>query len=259
MIRELLTHPLARGVDLDSPQTGALKKRILQEKKFLKHIYEEWYGEIVSALPPIRGPVLELGSGPGFLRDYLPEAITSDVVVFPDLSVVLDAHRMPFKTDSLRAVVMIDVLHHLCDSRLFFQEAARCVTTGGAIIMVEPWVSAWSRFMYKNFHHEPFDPDTPQWEFKSSGPFSGANGALPWMIFHRDISIFEREFPQWRIKQIKLTMPFSYVISGGITIRAMAPARMYRIIRKFEDSLHAWMNKLAMFAFIVLEKSAKSA
>lgn len=55
-----------------------------------------------AALPQTDGPVLEVGSGPGFLRDLIPNLITSDILRVNGLSVVLDGSEMPFATGSLR-------------------------------------------------------------------------------------------------------------------------------------------------------------
>jgi len=45
---------------------------------------------------------------------------------------------LPFADDTLRAIVMTDVLHHLQNLRRFFKEASRCVEVGGKVIMIEP-------------------------------------------------------------------------------------------------------------------------
>ena len=198
--------------------------------------------------------MLELGSGAGFLRETMPQVITSDLLPLPDLSVVLDAGRLPIRDESLTAIVMIDVLHHLPDVELFFREAGRCVKQGGRIVMIEPWVTPWSRFVYGRLHHEPFDPERDEWGFPSSGPLSGANGALPWMVFHRDFKRFSRKFPQWRRESVKLDMPFSYLVSGGVSLRSLAPGAAYRAVRRLEKRLDRWMDKLAMFAYITLTR-----
>jgi hypothetical protein len=57
--------------------------------------------------------------------------------------------------------------------------------------MIEPWVSTLSRPIYTRLHHEPFNPDAKDWSFPDTGPLSGANGALPWIIFQRDRHHFE--------------------------------------------------------------------
>ncbi|MGO9567094.1 MAG: class I SAM-dependent methyltransferase [Desulfomonilaceae bacterium] len=254
MIRQLLVHPLARDLDLDDPQTTVVRRRILQSKGFLRQIYHEWYRRALTALPQTNGPVLELGSGAGFLRDSFPELITSDILQVKGLSVVLDANEIPFKRASLRAIVMIDVLHHLCRPRRFLREATRCVKPLGRLVMIEPWVTNWSRLVYSRLHHEPFDPESGEWEFPMKGPLSGANGALPWILFQRDRSQFAAEFPQWRVESIQPQMPISYLLSGGVSLRGFAPARAYGPVKRLEERLQPWMDKLAMFAQITLER-----
>jgi SAM-dependent methyltransferase len=253
MIRRILAHPLARDLDLDDPQTTAIRRRILRSKGFLRQIYYKWYRDVLAALPPTEGPVVELGSGAGFLRDLFPELITSDILYVEDLSVVLDANQMPFGNGSLRAIVMIDVLHHLGRPRTFLREATRCVKPSGRMVMIEPWVTNWSRIVYSRLHHEPFDPESREWEFPAGGPLSGANGALPWILFQRDRLQFTAEFPQWQIKSIEPQMPISYILSGGVSLRGFAPAKAFTSVRRLEERLEPWMDKLAMFAQITLE------
>ncbi len=254
ILTDLLTHPLARGLDPDDPETTIACRRIIRGKPFLRQIYDEWYRLIVASLPHGEAPILELGAGPGFLSDYIPDLITSDFLRVPELSLVLDAHQMPFRDGLLRAIVMTDVLHHLPHARRFFSEASRCVGAGGAIIMIEPWVTAWSTFVYSRLHHEPFDTSTPDWDFPRKGPLSGANGALPWILFHRDSALFRSEFPEWRVKSIKPLMPFSYLLSGGLSLRSLMPGAAFGPVRYFENLLEPWIAKLAMFAHIVLER-----
>ena len=120
--------------------------------------------------------------------------------------------------------------------------------------MIEPWVTPWSRFIYTRLHHEPFEPETALWEIPATGPLSGANGALPWVIFARDRVTFEREFPQWRIGLIKPIMPFRYLLSGGVSLRGLAPAWSSGLWKQIESALGGWNNQLAMFAQIVLRR-----
>ena len=127
--------------------------------------------------------------------------------------------------------------------------------SGGVIVMIEPWVSSWSRFVYQRLHHEPFRPESAEWEFPSSGPLSGANSALPWILFERDRSLFEREFLIWKIQEIDRFMPFRYLLSGGISLRSLTPAWSFGFWQEIEEGLKPWMGKLAMFAKIVLQRA----
>ncbi len=254
-----LAEPLTRGLDLDDPRTTALRRDILQHKEFLRRIYDEWYRRIAAVVPPGAGDVLELGSGAGFLKDYLPDAITSDVFPCPGVDRIVDAQALDFAPASLRAIVMIDVLHHLPQVRRFLAGAARCVRPGGVIVMVEPWITAWSRRVYRHLHHEPFDVAAPQWEFPPSGPLSGANGALPWIVFARDRAGFEREFPQWRVAALEPIMPIRYLLSGGMSVRSLMPGWTFAAWRWAEGALHPLMHWLAMFALIVLTRTQVAA
>ena len=114
-----------------------------------------------------------------FLRDYIPGLITSEILPVPEISVALDAQALPFGEQSLRAVVMTNVLHHIARPRDFFAEAGRCVRDGGALIMIEPWVSLWSKLIYKNLHHEPFDPECCAGSSRRVAPFRGRTGPFP--------------------------------------------------------------------------------
>ena len=256
MLKSLLAHPLTRGLDLDDPRTTQLRREIIQRKSFLHQIYQEWYAIVAGRLPRGVGAIVELGAGAGFLSDFVPDLISSEVFICPGIDVVLSGLDLPFVADSVQGIVMIDVLHHLPQPRRFFCEAARCVRPGGVIAMIEPWVTPWSRLIYTRVHHEPFNPEAREWEFPTSGPLSGANGALPHILFARDRAQFEREFPMWQIRTIEPMMPFRYLLSGGVSMRSLMPGWSFNWWRGLEKLLHPVMGELAMFAHIVLQKRA---
>ncbi|MDR1885043.1 MAG: class I SAM-dependent methyltransferase [Synergistaceae bacterium] len=255
MIRELLAHPLARGMDIDSPGTTLVRNRIIQGKPFLKKLYFEWYRELLNSVPDMEGKILELGSGAGFLKDLSPEVITSEVLECEGVDRRIDACKhIPFEAGELKAILMTDVFHHLPDVEVFFDESSRVVAAGGVISMLEPWVTPWSSLIYSRLHHEPFDPKSPHWKFEPAGPLSGANGALPWIVFSRDRGIFERKFPNWRIEAIRLMMPIAYLLSGGVSMRSLFPGWGYSLVRSAERALGRFNREIAMFAFITLRR-----
>ncbi|MGB2705877.1 MAG: radical SAM protein, partial [Candidatus Omnitrophota bacterium] len=67
---------------LDDPQTTLLHRDIIQKKPFLRRIYTDFYNRFkgtASDFPP--GALLvELGSGGGFIKDVIPNVITSDIL-----------------------------------------------------------------------------------------------------------------------------------------------------------------------------------
>ncbi|MEE9530430.1 MAG: methyltransferase domain-containing protein, partial [Syntrophobacteria bacterium] len=147
MLKNLLAHPLTRGLDIDDPRYTELRRSLIRNKSFLRQIYEEWYEAIAALLPLDKDLVLELGSGGGFLVKFIPKLITSEIFYNRHVKMVLDGSGLPFANESLSGIVMTDVLHHLPQPRQFFTEASRCVRPGGLVIMIEPWVTPWSRLV----------------------------------------------------------------------------------------------------------------
>ena len=238
-------------LDLDDPQTTEQRLALIRRKPFLEAIYREWYDAIAH---DVRGErVVELGSGAGFLREHLPRAITSEVFFVRHVDLVFDARALPLRSESIDALVLVDVLHHVPDARAFFGEAVRALRRGGRVVMIEPWVTPWSRLIYSNFHHEPFRPAATTWEFASTGPLSGANGALPWILFDRDRAQFEKEFPALRIESIAPLMPLRYLLSGGLSMPSLVPSWTFKFFRAIDRAL---ARPMAMFAKIVVEKSS---
>jgi SAM-dependent methyltransferase len=256
MLRNWLAHPLTRNLDINDPRTTELRWQIIRQKAFLRRIYQEWYISIAAHLPRGSQPVLELGAGGGFLREYIPGLLTSDVFYYSQASVVLDGQHMPFGEGALRAIVMTDVLHHIPRARQFFAEAVRCLRPGSKIIMIEPWMTPWSRWVYTHLHYEPCLPDAPNWEFAGSGPLSGANDALPWIIFDRDRGRFSNEFPLLEIELVQPMMPFRYIVSGGVSMRSLMPGWSFGFWRGLENSLDRCMPSLGMFALVVINRKA---
>jgi SAM-dependent methyltransferase len=254
-LQRLLEHPMTRGMDIDDPSTTDLRNEIVQSKPLLRTIYEEWYSLICDHLPAVNGPVLELGSGAGFLRMRIPDLIASEVFACRNLRVVLDGQSLPFRSQCLRAVVMTNVLHHIPKPAAFLGEACRCLLPGGSILMIEPWVSWWSRIVYTHLHHEPFDTEQEEWSHSFGGPLSGANGALPWIIFERDRARFEQEFPSLHIHQVQPIMPFRYLFSGGVSMRQLVPTFLDPACVTIERALGPWMKHWAMFAFVTVSRS----
>lgn len=256
VLKSLLAHPRTRGLDIDDPGTTDLRRQIIREKRVLRGVYHRWYTELAKHVPDTDAWALELGSGAGHMDRHVPRLIRSDVFDCSGLDLVADARQLPLADQSLRAILMVDVLHHIPSVERFFTEAARCLEPGGVMAMVEPWNTAWARWVYQNLHHEPFRPDADSWTFPSSGPLSGANGALPWIVLERDRARFEREHPGWSVQRLEPIMPLRYLVSGGVSLRSLWPGVAEPALVAFERVLSPWRHRLGMFAVIVLRREA---
>src|SRR2546427_6634849 len=83
--------------------------------------------------------------------------------------------------------------------------------------------SPFARFFFKNFHHEPYEDARAEWSFSQSDSMMDSNQALAWMVFVRDRAEFERRFPGLKIEKLEYMPWFTYLLSGGVTMRNMFP------------------------------------
>jgi len=255
-LKALLTHPMASRVHPDSTQYHSIRTHIIQQKKLLKRIYFNWYRILGKSVPQNTGGiVLEIGSSTGLIKQVISGAVTSDIVNTSGVDMVFDAQYLPFKKDALRAIVMVDVFHHIPDVERFLSEATRCVRRGGVIAMIEPWATLWSAWIYKYFHQETFDRHAADWKFQRGGPLTASNQALPWIVFKRDRKVFEKKFREWKMTNTTLHSPIKYLLSGGISMRTLWPDQLYSMLRLIEYLLRPLNRYVAMFATIVLKKA----
>jgi SAM-dependent methyltransferase len=239
---------------LDDPRATLAHREIILRKPFLKRVYEDWYATFTKEEKEHpKGKFLEIGSGGGFLKDVFPGIITSDILALECCDMVFSAEEMPFKNAELQGIFMLNVFHHIPHPWKFLGEAERVLAKGGKVIMIEPANSLFSRFIYRNFHHEPFEP-SGKWEIESSGPLSGSNQALPYIYFQRDREKFEKNFPSLKIKRIQYHTPLKYLISGGVSMRPLVPTWSYGFFSAVEWLISPLSRVLGMFATVELEK-----
>lgn len=241
-------------IPLDRPERTLLHRRIILSKSFLRKLYVEWYESFIRALaciPP--GPVVELGSGGGFFKDLYPSVLSSDVLPLITNDITFSAMQMPLRVSSVSGICMIDTFHHLPDVSRFLSESERVLKTGGKLLMIEPASSAWGKLVYTGLHHEAIDPRA-DWRMPSSGPLSGANIALPWIVFIRDRALFERCHPRLQIERVTYHTPLRYLLSGGVSFSSFAPSCSFLLFRRVDRALVSLSRQLSMFMTISVRK-----
>jgi SAM-dependent methyltransferase len=211
--------------ELDDPQRGEELRRLIQAKPALRSYYLNAYRRYSQCLErcPSEGIALELGSGGGFAKKVIPEMLTSDTLPYSGVDKVIDATKMPFDDGTLKAIFMLNVFHHIPDVGAFLKEAQRCLKPEGHLLIVDQhpgWIG-WP--IYRFLHHEPFDPSAQDWRFHSTGPLSGANGALAWIVFRRDRDKFKALFPMLEILKYEPHTPLGYWLSGGLKHWSLLP------------------------------------
>lgn len=241
--------------NLDTPENIHILRRIIHRKYFLEQTYISFYQDILNRIKdvPADGEVIELGSGASFLKRFAPHIVTSDILPYSGVDKTFSVLNMPLKDSSVSAFVMVDVFHHVKDSKAFLKEMNRCLKPNGKIVMIEPANTPWSRLIYTNFHHEPFQPDAG-WGFSEGGPLSGANMALPWIVFCRDRQVFMREFPELQLSNIHIHTPVKYLLSGGLSVRQLLPSCLYPVVSLVELILSPLSSLVGMFKTVEFRK-----
>jgi SAM-dependent methyltransferase len=222
----------------------------------LRQLYGRWYGRVREHLPALR-PWVELGSGPGFAREFIPELELTDVVQAAWHDRQVDAGALPFADGGVGALVLFDVLHHLPSPAAFLDEAARVLAPGGRLVACEPYVSPLSYPVYRFLHEEGLEMGVdPLAEARASGgdPFE-ANQAIPTLLFERDARALARRVPALRLRHLERLAGPAYPASGGFSRGPLLPAPLWRALLALEDRLPAAAFRLIGFRLLaVLEK-----
>jgi len=137
----------------------------------LRAVYADIYQAI--GVSCSEGPTLEIGSGIGVSREFIPKVVTSDVVQTPYVDLEMSAYDIkPPETGCWANIFAIDVLHHLMTPLQFLQSAASALAPGGRLILVEPAATMGGCLFYRLFHPEPVEPRkiVPPFAFQPNGP-----------------------------------------------------------------------------------------
>lgn len=244
------------SVDLNNPDRFYEIRATLKNKATLKSLYQEVYQKYTDCISrsAANGSVVEIGSGAGFVKDVIPNMITSDAISYPNIDRVMNATQLDFPDNSLSCICMFNVLHHIPNTPAFFREAIRCLIPGGRVFMVEPYAGWLSSFIFLYIHHEDFDTKVTSWEFKSNGPVSDANNALPSVIFERDRNRFCEEFPELSIVQFQPHTPLRYWMTGGLKKWSLLPRWAYGMSTWLDSKLVKISPRLGSFVDIELVK-----
>lgn len=231
-----------------------------KKKKIIRVIYGDWYRQIIKDLKSTEKKTLELGAGSGNFKEFKPGVTSSDIEFCEWLDVCHDAHFLPFRTGSVANIVMIDVLHHLAHPIRFFEEVSRVLEKGGRIVLLEPFPTVFSLFIYKRYHPEPFIMgvdyfvENEEVDTLKKDPWE-ANQAAAYLLFFKFREKFLRYFEgEFRIIKQKRMSCILYPASGGFENKAMIPDILIPVFNVLELILTPFRRWLAFRCYIVLER-----
>jgi SAM-dependent methyltransferase len=241
-------------------------RRVWREKPALQDVYRVWFDLIRESIPA-GGRVLEVGAGPGFLKAYVRERdpalrwSASDVLRAPWLDLAANGLRLPLSAGGTDAIVGLDVLHHFAHPQHFFTEAARVLRPGGRIVVVEPWVTAFSYPIYRFLHQEGCTPGLDPWNPFSLAPdaakdaFDG-DAAVVWSI------VRSTPASQWRElgfapPRIVVLNGFAYLASLGFKPGSLLPRPLVAPLQGLDRLLGGAARWLGLRALAVWDRESR--
>jgi SAM-dependent methyltransferase len=241
-----------------SPDPRQLERdRVWNEKPTLRLLYTDYYRRLIAACP--NGPLLDVGGGAAHVKQVRPDVLSVDILPFPGIDVVGDAHFLPFPDGKFTGIIMIDVLHHLERPIVFLNEAARVLRPGGVLAMIEPGMSTVAYPFYRHLHQEPsdilVDPFLPGPAKSSRDPYD-ANQAIPTLLLSEaNRPRLSELVPLLAVQQIDWLSLFAFPLSGGFKSWCLIPSQLARALLRFEDRLPGSLREFFGFRiFATLQK-----
>jgi hypothetical protein len=101
---------------------------------------------------------------------------------------------------------------------------------------------------------DPYRPEANEWRFDTSGPLSGANGALAWIVFRRDLGLFQKRFPRLRLEMYRPHSPLRYWISGGLKGWTLVPGTAFPLATSVDRMIARIWPRMSSFVDIEVRK-----
>ena len=235
-------------------------RKVWEEKETLRIIYLDYYRRMLAALGRVEGPILDIGGGSAHVKDFHDDVVTLDILPFPGIDVVADAHDMPFADASFAGIIMLDVLHHLERPVAFMREAARVLQPGARLAMIEPGITPLSWPFYNFLHQEPVilsqDPFAMTERCPDKDPFD-SNQAIPTLMFGRKKAIERLTDAVGDLKVVEtdwLSL-VAYPLSGGFKRWCLVPPKVAAWAIAAENRVPFALRRLTAFRLLaVLER-----
>jgi SAM-dependent methyltransferase len=201
------------------------------KKPILRKIYFKFYKTIQEALNKnIPGKIVELGSGIGNLKLCVPECVCTDLFPSPWIDQVENAYELSFGDNSLNALILFDVWHHLKYPGTILREFNRVLAKNGRLIIFDPDISFLGFIVYGLFHPEPvryfskIEWDAPEGtDFKKLEYYAAQGNAS--RVFRK--KKYAAELNDWRVVSISRMASISYIASGGYSRKQLYPDKLY--------------------------------
>lgn len=258
---DLLRDPSVKDMDVNAGDRISVHSQIFQRRRMLREVFTEFHHQfhrLDRRYFSGDGLRIELGAGVAPIRETYPDVLATDVVAGPGLDRILDAQNMDLEAGSVRAFFGQNCFHHFPHPENFFAELGRVLSNGGGAVLLEPYHGPVASVFYPGLHRtEGFDKKFPSWNTPVSGPMSGANQALSYIVFDRDRKEFEKQFPNLKIVHQEVCSNYlKYLLSGGLNFRQLSPNWTTPAVDAVQGILSPLNKWIGLHHVIVLRKGA---
>ena len=225
-------------------------------KPLLQAIYGGFYKRILALIDgTVPGRIVEIGSGIGNLKEYLPRTVATDLFPNPWLDIVCDGYELPFRDGTISHLILFDVFHHLEAPNAFLSGARRVLNQNGRVILFEPYIG-WSSFaVYGLAHHEPIGwrkPINTAEQLAQPRRYYAAQGNATRLFFRREVPNWPRG---WKVFHAEAITCFHYLLSGGFSKPSLYPKCFLQPIKAVDQVLSRWPNLFAGRCLIGLQRA----
>jgi SAM-dependent methyltransferase len=230
------------------------------KKKVLREIYSSFYQliskELDTSLP---GKIVEIGSGIGNLKAFVPDCICTDLFPNPWIDQVENSYQLSFEDNSLSAIILFDVWHHLEYPGNALKEFKRVLLPKGKVIIFDPDISLLGFFIYGLFHHEPvgyfkkikwLSPEDT--DLLKLGYYASQGNASRIFLSNK----FHNELNDWNQLKTNRIASISYAGSGGYRGKQLYPDKLYPMVRYIDRICGLLPSVFSTRLLVVLEKKS---
>lgn len=235
-------------------------RAVWERKPLLREVYGDFYREIGAALSRgVPGRRVELGSGMGNIKGFVPDCLTTDIFSNPWLDACEDAYALSFEGECLSDLILFDVWHHLEFPGTALAEFRRVLAPGGRLILFEPAMGWLGRSVYGLCHHEPLGLREPiRWHAPdgfnpAAAPYFAAQSRASRIFLHGEGI---GHLDGWRAVSVRPLSALAYLASGGFSRPQLYPTVLLPVLRRMEGWLSRWPALFATRLLVVLEKTA---